>query len=320
MNSRERVYRALHFQTPDRAPRDLWAVPAIAMTRPADLAAVLDRFPADIVLPVNTDGTAVSAFPAGAHDTPGDLVFAYGEAERASGTAFVRGSYVDEWGCAWEVGEDGICGGTDRFVLTPWHIDPFERMQFLRGTEALLMDLAYGSVEVLRLRDMVHEFNLREVELWCRTAVDAVRVADDWGAQTSLLVSPAMWREYFKPLYADYFRLIRGAGKFVFFHSDGNITPIIPELIEMGADALNAQLFCMDIEALAEQYRGRVTFWGEIDRQWILPYGGTDDVRAAVHRVRQVLDDGRGGVIAQLEWGKDVPRANVEAAYEAWLE
>ena len=357
MNSRQRVCSALRFETPDRTPRDLWAVPAIGMSRPEELAQVLRRYPSDIVLPLNPAGTALSGLASSLRpqDSTG-LMFAYGAAERASGVAFVRGAYVDEWGCTWEVGEDGvagevkhppladwraldgltppwevleganwdavnrICAQTDKFVLTPWHIDPFERMQFLRGTEALLADLAWGTAEVLRLRDMVHEFHLREVERWCQTDIDAIRVADDWGAQTSLLVSPAMWREYFKPLYADYIRLTRAAGKFAFFHSDGNITPIIPDLIELGVQALNSQLFCMDIEALARQHKGQLTFWGEIDRQWVLPYGQPDDVRAAVRRVRRALDDGRGGVIAQLEWGKDVPRANVEAAYEAWLE
>jgi uroporphyrinogen decarboxylase len=129
-----------------------------------------------------------------------------------------------------------------------------------------------------------------------------------------------MWREYFKPLYADYFRTIRAAGKFVFYHSDGNIAQIIPDLIEIGVDALNAQLFCMDIEALARQYKGRLTFWGEIDRQWTLPHGRPAEVREAVRRVRHAFDDGSGGVIAQLEWGKDVPQENVETAFEAWLE
>ena len=357
MDSRERVYRALRFEKPDRVPRDLWAVPAIAMFRPGELAEVLNRFPCDIVLPVDTAGTAMSASGAlGSDRSRGDLLFSYGRAERASGTPFIRGSYTDEWDCEWQVGEDGIvgevkhppledwsaldqltppwevlddanwdvvnriCAQTDKFVLTPWHIDPFERMQFLRGTEALLMDLAYGTAEILKLREMVREFNLREIELWCKTEVDAIRIADDWGSQTSLLISPDMWREYFKPLYSEYCQLIRSAGKFVFFHSDGHISSILPELIEMGVNALNAQLFCMDIEELSRKYGGQITFWGELDRQWVLPYGGPQDVREAVHRVRRAFDSGEGGLIAQLEWGKYVPRENVGAAYEAWLE
>jgi hypothetical protein len=193
-------------------------------------------------------------------------------------------------------------------------------MQWLRGTEALFMDLGWGLAEVFQLRDMVHEFFLRETELWCRTDVDGIKFQDDWGAQRTLLISPDMWREIFKPLYAQYCEMIHAAGKFVFVHSDGHIAAIIPDVIEIGVDVLNSQLFCMDIEELGCKYRGQITFWGEIDRQYILPFGQPEDVRRAVRRVRRAFDTGNGGVIAQCEWGKIDPRENIEAVFEAWLE
>ena len=123
------------------------------------------------------------------------------------------------------------------------------------------------------------------------SAYGAMRdLMDDWGSNTSLLINPAQWRVVFKPIYAELCEIIRSAGKFVFFHSDGNIEAIYPDLIEIGVSALNSQLFCMDIERLGERYRGKITFWGEIDRQRILPYGTPEEVRAAVHRVRKALD------------------------------
>jgi hypothetical protein len=76
----------------------------------------------------------------------------------------------------------------------------------------------------------------------------------------------------------------------------------------------------MSIEEIGRQFKGRVTFWGEIDRQWVLPFGSEGDVHAAVWRVRAALDDDHGGVIAQCEWGNDVPKENVEAVFEAWEE
>jgi hypothetical protein len=74
----------------------------------------------------------------------------------------------------------------------------------------------------------------------------------------------------------------------------------------------------MDIERLGERYRGKISFWGEIDRQRILPYGTQNDVHAAVRRVRKALDNGCGGVIAQCEWGKDNSVENIAAVFEAW--
>lgn len=355
MTPRERVRGALTFSTPDRPPRDLWTTAAVPMFREAELRAVLDRYPPDIALPTDPVGASVSTHnPSALESGTVGAGFRYGATDTVTGEPYRTGTYVDEWGTRWEVGEDGvkgevkepilaewdglrhfrppqrvldeatwdavdrICAQTDRFMITPWHINLFERMQFLRGTELLFMDLAYGTNEVLRLRDMLHEFFLQEIDLWCRTDVDGIRFADDWGAQHSLLISPQMWRELFKPCYREYCRAIHAAGKFVFMHSDGFITPIIPDLIEIGVDALNCQLFCMDIEMLAQTHNGQLTFWGEIDRQHVLPYGTEDDVRAAVRRVRTALDTGTGGVIAQLEWGKDVSRGNVEAAFAAW--
>jgi uroporphyrinogen decarboxylase len=106
---------------------------------------------------------------------------------------------------------------------------------------------------------------------------------------------------------------------FVFMHSDGNIESIYPDLIEIGVDALNSQLFCMDIEKLGEQYAGKIAFWGEIDRQWVLPFGTTEEVRNAVKRVARVLlKNKRTGVFAQCEWGVKDPKENIRAVFEEW--
>ncbi|MBE3071086.1 MAG: methyltransferase [Planctomycetes bacterium] len=345
MTPRERVYRCLEFRRPDRAPRNLWTLPWVDQCAAAERDALVRDFPDDFTGP-------------GAFLGPSATVL--GPGRRARGRVARTGTYVDEWGAVWECKEDGVVGevrypplsdwsalefyeppweilagarwdaadraqeanlaGPQQFMLAGTGIRPFERMQFLRGSENLFVDLAYGTAEVRTLRDMVHEYNLRELEGWVRTGVDGVSFMDDWGAQGALLISPAMWREFFKPLYKDYCDAIRGAGKKVFFHSDGHTAAIYEDLIEIGVDAINSQLFCMDIEDLGRRYRGRVTFWGEIDRQHVLPFGSVDDVRRAVGRVRRALGGGTGGVIAECEWGKHTPPENVRAVFEAWTE
>ncbi|NIA08167.1 MAG: methyltransferase [Actinobacteria bacterium] len=279
--------------------------------------------------------------------------------DRAKGEPAKVGTYVDDWGCVWECGQDGLAGEvkypplsdfsalkaykppwetldkadwdianytqqqnlsseSPKFLLAGTSVRPFERMQFLRGTENLFVDMAHGSTEFLKLLEMVHEFFLRELEGWSKTNVDAISFMDDWGSQTSLLISPEMWRQYFKPLYKTYCEIIRSSGKKVFMHSDGNIFSIYEDLIEIGVDAINSQLFCMDIEQIGRKFKGQITFWGEIDRQRILPFGSVDDVYKAVGRVRRALDNGRGGVIAQCEWGSANPVENIRAVFEAW--
>ena len=332
MTSRERVVAALTFSRPDRAPRDLWPLPYVSLFRKNELDEMMSRFPGDFGRPELSPGSD-------------DL-----DLQKLSRS----GSYKDEWGSVWQVGEPGVIGEVKQPVLAdlsalrtfrpPWetlkerdwnHVNrtcdasqlfmvsgvcarPFERLQFIRGTENLYIDLAYDTAEIRLLIEMVREFYREDVVAWSRSNVDAVFLMDDWGSNTSLLINPAQWRVVFKPIYAELCEIIRSAGKFVFFHSDGNIEAIYPDLIEIGVSALNSQLFCMDIERLGERYRGKITFWGEIDRQRILPYGTPEEVRAAVHRVRKALDAGNGGVIAQCEWGKDNSAENIAAVFEAW--
>ncbi|GAF88810.1 unnamed protein product, partial [marine sediment metagenome] len=198
-------------------------------------------------------------------------------------------------------------------------VRPFEQMQFLRGSENLYLDIGYCTAQFRRLREMVHEFNLKLLQGWVSTDCDGLIFMDDWGSQQALLISPETWRELFKPLYSQYCELMRSAGKKIFFHSDGYIFDIYEDLIELGIDAVNSQLFCMDIERIARRFKGRITFWGEIDRQHVLPFGTVRDVLKAVGRVRRALDNGTGGVIAQCEWGVKNPPENIRAVYEGWL-
>ena len=210
------------------------------------------------------------------------------------------------------------CADSSRFMKVGTEVRPYERIQFLRGTENVLMDLAYGTPEVAKLLEMLHEFSCREMQMWAGTDVDAVSFMDDWGSQTSLLISPGMWRAIFKPMYKEYCDILHAKKKFVFFHSDGFIEPIFPDLIEIGVDAVNSQLFCMNIEEIGRKYNGKITYWGEIDRQHTLPFGTQEDVRNAVRRVRKALDTGQGGVIAQCSWEKGTTYENVSAVYDEW--
>ena len=334
MTSRERVIKTLEFDGPDRAPREIWALVGVTVGRKDEYEEVCRRFPSDFAGPNGR----------------------YGASTLSRELKEEIGTYVDEWGCEFTLAEMGVCGEvkhppladwdrlevwsppwelldnadmsgvnascaeTDLFVKVGTHVRPFERMQFLRGSENLFMDLMTRPPEFERMRALIHEFNIRDMEMWAKTNVDAVSFMDDWGAQNSLLISPELWRSIFKPMYKDYCDILKAAGKYIFFHSDGHITAIYPDLIELGIHAVNSQLFCMDIEGLARAYKGKVTFWGEISRQTILPFGTVDEVREAVRRVRRAMDDGRGGVIAECEWGKKDPRENIEAVFETWLE
>ena len=154
------------------------------------------------------------------------------------------------------------CLATNRFVLAWSEVRPFDRLRFLRGSEAALVDLARGTKEVRDLLAMLHDFNCKEIELWAETEVDGVAFRDDWGSAEGLLIAPEMWREIFRPLYREYCKILHAKDKFVFFHSDGHIGDIFSDLVKVGIDAIHSQLHLMDAERLTKRFRGRVTFWG----------------------------------------------------------
>ena len=139
---------------------------------------------------------------------------------------------------------------------------------------------------------------------------------DDWGSQNTLLINPKAWDQYFRPFYKEFIDIAHHHGKKIFMHSDGNTLLIYPRLIEMGLDAFNSQIFCIGLENL-EQYKGQITFWGEIDRQHILPDDSVKDVEKAVREVRERLW-ANGGCIAQCEFGPGAKPENVYTVFKTW--
>jgi len=334
MTSRELVYKTLAFRnTADRVPRQLWTLPWAELYCKDELAAIQREYPDDIVT-----APAVFAVP-----------------PISQGSPYQPGAYIDEWGCRFEniqtglIGEvkapllaprddawedpsavhfpeewltfdrervNAFCRGTDRFVLAGCLARPFEQLQFIRGTERLYIDLAEKPASFLRFCERMHDFYCRLLTAWAQTEVDALFIMDDWGAQRSLLISPTAWSEIFLPMYRDYIQIAHAHGKKAFMHSDGYTLDILQPLIDSGLDAINTQIFCIGLEKL-KPYRGKLTFWGEIDRQHLLPEGSVDDIRRAVREVYNTLWQD-GGCIAQLEFGAAAKAENVRAAFEIW--
>jgi uroporphyrinogen decarboxylase len=330
MTSRDLVRRTLQFDHPARVPRQAWVLPWAESHHPEAVALLRAHFPDDIVA------------------APG----LYRRPLPVTGSRYEKGVYVDEWGCRFENIHGGVIGivreplirdwpdldsfttpacsldvdrdavnsfrdSTEQFVLAGTLVRPFERLCFLRTMEQALADLVLRPPGFADLLRRLHEHYLAEVDAWSRTDVDAIVIMDDWGTQDRMMVSPATWRELFKPIYRDYCEIARRAGKFVFMHSDGCITDIVEDLIEVGVQALNSQVKCMGVPDLGRRFRGRLTFWGEIDRQEVLAFGSTEDVARAVCEARTHLY-ADGGVIAQCEFGPGARPENVFEVFRAW--
>jgi len=172
----------------------------------------------------------------------------------------------------------------------------FETAWALRGLEQLLMDFVVNPELADRILDIPYQYHLTAAKRLVQMGVDMIWIGDDVGAQHGMVISPDHWRRFLKPRFAEFISTLKGMNPAVkiAYHSDGNIYPIIPELIEIGLDVLNpVQPASMDPVKLKDEYGDRLCFWGSIDEQQTLPFGSPDDVKREVLTRLRTL--GRGG-------------------------
>jgi uroporphyrinogen decarboxylase len=334
VKSRERVNRAIHFQKPDRPPISHAILPSAQYHYGEALKAITDAVPEDF---------GWSLLP----DLPPEKLPA----------VYKKGVNRDEFGTVWHVSEQGRCGipvefpisencenyayfrwpvfgaGVPKYRLYSGHMSGtspdyyarggwivfFEQMQQLHGFVPTMMDLALDRPEIYRLRDDLLEFNLDWLDRWLAMEYQGLHFADDWGSQASLLISPRKWRSFFKPVYEAMFSKVKAAGLDVWFHSDGNILRIMPDMLELGVDVLNCQASVMGLENL-KPYAGKICFRTDIDRQHVLPFVSPDEVKRHIHNLFETIGTPEGGIVACGEVIEDVPLANIAAMYEAFQE
>lgn len=332
MNSKERVKRAVHFETPDRIPilhAYLWGG---VNDLGDELRDIFRKYPSDFSGQMNPD----------------DLTLDNDYAKRA----LSKCSWTDEWGCVWDypgIGVEGIpVDGPlykgweslakleipffDNKFPAPADVDTqfamtaipggrlFERMHFLRGFENMLMDIAYDAEEVYLLRDKLLNWQIEHLKpILEMDWVDCLSYMDDWGTQSALLISPEKWRKIFKEPYKKLFSMARDAGKDVYFHSDGMIIDIVDDLIDAGVTILAPQFSCMTAEQLGK-FKGKVCFSADIDRQGLMCSGAVKQVEQNVKDWIDTLASPQGGIIGRAEIGPGTPAENAEAAYRTFYE
>lgn len=211
--------------------------------------------------------------------------------------------------------------GQEYFIIPNFGFALFERAWSLRGFEQLFLDIGLDPGFVGELFDRITAIQLALIERYLELGVDGGYFGDDYGAQKSLLFSPAFFRQYLKPRLARLFAPFRQRGLPVLMHSDGQIQKILPDLVEIGLTVLNpVQPEVLDHAWLYENFRGRLAFYGGISTQTVLPSGKPGAVRAAVAACRQALaPEGAGLLLAPSHrLMTDIPLANVEALREAF--
>jgi uroporphyrinogen decarboxylase len=203
----------------------------------------------------------------------------------------------------------------------------FEMAQRIVGMENCLILMASDRKLAGALFDKLLELKLAFWEMALPElagAVDVVAEFDDYGTQTSQLISPRMFRNQLKPRLQMLFARIKqlAPDAKLFFHSCGNVRPMIPDLIEVGVEILNpvhVQASGMEPTALKRDFGDALVFWGGgVDTQGVLSAGTPQEVMDDVRRNVEALAPGGGYVFSPVHnIQADVPAENILAMFEA---
>jgi len=211
--------------------------------------------------------------------------------------------------------------GNEYFITPNFGFVLFERAWTLRGFEQFFMDMSTDEGYTGELLDRITEIQLPLIHTFISLGVDGGYFGDDYGAQKHMLFSPRMWRKYIKPRLAKLFAPFVERGLPILMHSDGQIQPILSDLVEIGLTVLNpVQPEVLEHAWLVENFKGKLAFYGGISTQTVLPYGTPEEVKKAVSACLNILaPEGTGLLLAPSHrMMTDIPMENIAAMLEAF--
>lgn len=339
MNPRERVIKALEHEEPDRVPLDEtidWAHPHPWVHAANYLGAkTYEELRRKLGVDLRRVGWSIE------------------EELKLPSTQKPGSVFEDDWGIKYEVAADGIhtriiyhplqhiplnnfefprfdkifdraaelvrMWREEYFVQGAMYCTFFEIARSLRGFNKFLIDLYENPSFVNELLDRLLKYRLEMGKRFVEIGVDCIQLGDDVGAQTGMIVHPNLWRKYFKPrmkILID--ELKKHGGIYIWYHSDGNIEPIIPDLIEIGVDILNPiQPDCMDPAKIKEKYGEKISLHGTISVQETMQFGSEEEVKREVITRVKTCGYGGGLIIAPAHGLQpSTPFRNIIALYE----
>lgn len=340
MLPRERVQRAFEFKIVDKPPLQVHSSPGGLFEHGQKLLDLLSALDQDFG---PTGGMSLPVVPASDFDEDGRY-------HKIS---------TDNWGTTWEYRIYGVWGHRMVYPLADisrlasyqfpenillsgeplaqekarwikfrrhWYhlaggVSLFETMQSLRPLEDLLIDLQEDSPGVRELGDRLVAYYQVNVQNALAVDADAMGVGDDFGTQTNLMMSPRVWRRYFAPRYRQLFEPLKRAGKKILFHSCGMVGKLLPDLRELGVDAIWPQLPLFDHKELAAQCRDLgLVLQLHPDRGELMQRGTAEQVRAYMYRLMDEFRVMDGGSWLYVEIDPGFRWENIKALIETIME
>jgi hypothetical protein len=336
MNSRERVFAALDFKSPDRVPIQVHPSADGLFEHGQKLLDLIQACPNDF------DDLGWVTLPS---PPPGDFA--------------ADGSYhridVDDWGVTWDYRIFGIWGHPynepladlsrldsysppapppisgpefdrskadadrqkEKYICVRWGGMLWEQLHFLRPYEDCMADIMDDTPQINRIADMITGHMEACILHHLAAGADAIAFADDFGTQQAPIFPPAIWRQFFKPRYERLCRHIRKAGKKIFFHSCGQIAPLLDDLAELGVNAVWPQLPLYDHRELAHRCRSLgMAVQLHPDRGDLMQRAAPAEVHAYLHRLLEDFNTPAGGSWLYLEIDPGFKWENIQAMFE----
>jgi len=189
----------------------------------------------------------------------------------------------------------------------------FDRLYFLRGFENLMIDIATDDPHLPRLIDMLLEYETEQIAMWLELGVDAMAFHTDIGTQHGLMISPAKFRQYIKPLFTTLFDLCHKAGAHVCLSSDGRLLDIVDDLVECGVDMHDPQIRANTLDGIERAYKGKMCINLDLDRQ-MWGFCTPDDIKRHVRESVERLYSPDGGLMISVSvYDNCTPLENIEA-------
>ncbi len=198
----------------------------------------------------------------------------------------------------------------------------WENYWAIRGFDNALMDCVAEPDFFAELLDRLTDLYLDQLQMCADIPADAFMFGDDWGDQRGVMVGPERWRRFFKPRYARIYEAAHAQGKIVISHCCGSVVDIIPDMIEIGLDVLESvqpEARGMNPYELKKAWGGKITFWGCLGSQSIIPFGTPQEIHAEVRRLRREMGEDGGYILAPAKaLQPETPTQNAVAVVEAF--
>jgi uroporphyrinogen decarboxylase len=314
MNSKERVYKTIKHETTDKIPLYIWYHPDILKSLESEF---------------NCSGKDLEV------KLGNDILQTWVSINYFQSQVLKEGEiYLDEYGIKWErlggynmITENPMLNAniddlsdykfpdpfrSDRYDILKGLLDKYGKEKFvgsdvsgtifepcsaIRGMEQLLLDLSMEPEKVEPFLDNAMNFSLQVAKNSLELGVDWIWLGDDLGTQTNMIISPNMWRTYFKPRMIHIIKELRKIKPdlIMAYHSCGYIEQILPDLVEMGYDVLNPiQPKSMDMYEIKRKYGSKITMHCGIDTQEILPFSSKDILEKELKKIIKELGTGYG--------------------------